>query len=84
MRSFVKIKSLQNGEITLLFTDIGKSYPSFLALQIRLLTLFAKINFQIYSMQIFYLLTFICHVNRFLCHQQYMFRMHILRYIIET
>ena len=47
MRSFVKIKSLQNGEITLLFTDIGKSYPSrkFLAWQIRLLTLFAKIKF---------------------------------------
>ena len=25
MRSFVKIKSSQNGEVTLLFTDIGKS-----------------------------------------------------------
>ena len=28
MRSFVKIKSSRNGEITLSFTDIGKSYPS--------------------------------------------------------
>ena len=27
MRSFVKIKSLRNGEITLLFTYIGKSGP---------------------------------------------------------
>ena len=28
MRSFVKIKSWQNGEINLSFIDIGKSYPS--------------------------------------------------------
>ena len=28
MRSFVKIKLLRNGEITLLFTDAGKSCPS--------------------------------------------------------
>ena len=38
-RSFMKIKSSQNGEITLLFTDIGKSCPShkFLTSQIYLL-----------------------------------------------
>ena len=43
---FVKIKSLRNALITLLFTDIGKSYHSreFLASQIFLLTLFAKIK----------------------------------------
>ena len=28
MPSFVKIKSSRNGEITLSFTDVGKSYPS--------------------------------------------------------
>ena len=28
MRSFVKIKSSRNGEITLSFTDVGKSCPS--------------------------------------------------------
>ena len=28
VRSFVKIKSLGNGEITLSFTDIGKAYSS--------------------------------------------------------
>ena len=28
MRSFAKIKPSRNGEITLLFTDIGKSCPS--------------------------------------------------------
>ena len=46
MRSFLKIKSSQNCEITLSFTDIEKSCPSreFLALQICLLTLFAKIK----------------------------------------
>ena len=60
MRSFVKIRSSQNGEITLSTTDIGKSYPSheIFRLQVCLLTLFAKIkfrrNFQIYSM---------CHVK---------------------
>ena len=47
MRRFLKIKSPQNTEITLLFTDIGKSYPcpKFLMSQICLLTLFAKIKF---------------------------------------
>ena len=28
MQSFMKIKSSQNGKITLLTTDLGKSYPS--------------------------------------------------------
>ena len=44
MRSFVKIKSSRNGEITLSFTDIGKSCLSckLLTLQICLLMLFAK------------------------------------------
>ena len=44
MRSFVKIKSSRNGEITLSFTDIGKSSPcpEFLLLQICLLLLFAQ------------------------------------------
>ena len=47
MRSFVKIKSSQNGEITLSFSIIGKSCPSrkFLTLQIRLSKVFAKIKF---------------------------------------
>ena len=47
MRSFVKIKSSRNGEITLSFTDLGKSYHSreFLTSQICLVTLFAKIKF---------------------------------------
>ena len=47
MQSFVKIKSSRNGEITLSLTDIEKSCPSreYLALQICLLTLFAKIKF---------------------------------------
>ena len=47
MRSFVKMKSSQNGEITLSITDIGKSCSSreFLAPQECLLTLFAKIKF---------------------------------------
>ena len=55
LRSFMKIKSSQNGEITLSFTDKGKSSPcrELLTLQICLLTLFAKKrsreNFQIYS-----------------------------------
>ena len=45
MRSFVKIQSLRNGEITLSFTDIGRACSSheYLASQICLLTLFAKI-----------------------------------------
>ena len=47
MRSFRKIKSLRNAEISLLLTDIGKSCPSreFLASQICYLTLFAEIKF---------------------------------------
>ena len=46
MRSFVKIKSSQNGESTLSFTDRVISYPSceFLASQVCYLTLFAKIK----------------------------------------
>ena len=44
MRSFVKIKSSPNGEITLSFTDISKSCPNrnFFTSQICLLTLLAK------------------------------------------
>ena len=47
MRSFVKMKSSQNGEITLSFTDMVKSCPSheLIALQICYLMLFAKIKF---------------------------------------
>ena len=47
MQSFVKIKLLQNGEITLSFTNIGNSCPSqeFLASKLCLLTLIAKIKF---------------------------------------
>ena len=47
MRSFVKIKSPQIGEITLSFTDLSKSRPcrEFLTSQICVLTLFAKIKF---------------------------------------
>ena len=47
LRSFLKIKSSQNGEITLLFTDIGKSCTScnFLAPQECLLTLFTETKF---------------------------------------
>ena len=44
--SFVKIKSLRNGEITLSFIDVGKSCLSreFLTSQICILTLFSKIK----------------------------------------
>ena len=44
---FVKIKPSRNGEISLLFTDIGKSCPSreFLMSQVCILTVFAKIKF---------------------------------------
>ena len=44
MRSFVKMKSSRNAEITLSFTSIRNSWPSrdFLASQICLLTLYAK------------------------------------------
>ena len=47
MRNFKKINPSRNGEITLLFTDVGKSGHSFefLTSQIPLLTLFAKIKF---------------------------------------
>ena len=47
MRSFVKIKPSQIGEIILSFTDIGKSRScrDFLTSQICVLTLFAKIVF---------------------------------------
>ena len=43
----MKIKSSQNAEITLSFSDVGKSCPScdFLASQICLLMLFEKIKF---------------------------------------
>ena len=46
MRSFVKIKSSRNGEITLWFTDAGKLCPSqeSLTRQIYLFTLYLKIN----------------------------------------
>ena len=56
MRSFVKIKSSRNGEITQSFTYIGKACLSreMVTSQICLLMLFAKIklseNFRIYSM----------------------------------
>ena len=45
--SFVKIKSLLNGEITLSFTDIVKSYSrrEFLDLQICYLSISTKIKF---------------------------------------
>ena len=52
MHSFVKIKSSRIGEITLSFTDIGKSRPchEFLMSKICVLTLFAKISkFTVYS-----------------------------------
>ena len=57
MQSFVKIKYLRIGEITLLLSDIGKlrsCHDFFLTSQICVFTLFAKKNFckifQIYSM----------------------------------
>ena len=47
MQNFVKIKSSRFCVVTLSFSDICKSCPNreFLTSQIRLLTLFAKINF---------------------------------------
>ena len=47
MPSFTKVKSLRNGKITLLFTNVGKSCSScqFLTSQICILTLLAKIKF---------------------------------------
>ena len=46
LRSFVKIKSLRNGEITLSITEIGKSYPSreIFRSHVCFKTLFAKIS----------------------------------------
>ena len=47
MQSFVKIKPSRIGDITLSFTDIGKSCPVgdfFLRHKCVVLTLFAKIN----------------------------------------
>ena len=47
MRSFVKIKSSQKGEITLSTTDIGESYHNHEILRstVCLLTLFTKLKF---------------------------------------
>ena len=47
MRSFVKIKSSQNGELILSITDMGKSYPSreFFTSLMCILMLFEKIKF---------------------------------------
>ena len=47
MRSFVKIKPSQSGEIILAFTDMDEPWPSrdFFTSQICLLLLFAKIKF---------------------------------------
>ena len=49
MRSFVKIKPLRIGNISLSFTDIGKScpVPNFFTSQMCLLTLFAKLKFSL-------------------------------------
>ena len=44
MRSFVKIKPSQNGNITLSFTDVGKSCPCREFFTSQILTLFAKIK----------------------------------------
>ena len=47
MRSFVKMKTSRNGEITLSATDMGKSYPSseIFRSQVCLLMLIAKTKF---------------------------------------
>ena len=47
MRSFVKMKSSEKGEITLSTTDIDESYPSreIFRSKVCLLTLFAKLRF---------------------------------------
>ena len=42
MPSFQEIKSSRNGEVTLSFTDIGKSCPSHEYLMWQILTLFAR------------------------------------------
>ena len=62
MRSFMKINSSQNGNITLSFIDIGKSRPShnLLMSQICLLTLFEKIKFSRKFPNLQYLITN-CH-----------------------
>ena len=68
MRSFVKIKSLRSGKITLSFTDICKSCLSleFLTSQICLLTLFAKKT--------------IAKISEFTVFKMVLFREIILRY----
>ena len=62
MRSFVKIKSLQNGEITLSFTDIVKTSPSrkFLVSQKCYSTLFAKMKFSRKFRDLQYFLISLC------------------------
>ena len=47
MRSFMKIKTSQNGQVTLSFTYVGKSCPSheFLTRKMSLLTIFAEFKF---------------------------------------
>ena len=68
MRSFVKMKSSGNGEITLLFTDLGQSCPSgeFLASQICLLRLFAKIIFlrKFPDLQYWFIVLCLCLTHR--------------------
>ena len=62
MRSFVKLKNPRNDEITLSFTDIGKSCLSrdFFMSQIWLLTLFAKISeFTVNQVPVAYLFPFL-------------------------
>ena len=44
-KKLLENKTLTNGKITMSFTDVGKSCPSR-----EFLTLFAKINFRVYSM----------------------------------
>ena len=56
VQSFMQIRPSGNAEITLLFTDICKSYPNreCLMLQICLKTLFAKIfEFTVYKLSTF-------------------------------
>ena len=60
--SFVKIKSSRNAKITKLNTDIGKLYTSceFLASQICISTLFAKIKFSLKFPDLQYSLSLQC------------------------
>ena len=64
MRSFVKIKSTRNAQITLWFTDICKYCPSrkSLASQMCLLMLFAKIKFSRKFLDLHYLHPFIVYM----------------------